>query len=163
MRWARDPLRQRDRADRGGTPVERRCPRGADPSRADELEPAAPRPSSAVSARSRARTPARRWWRGSEGGSRPRPGAWCSGRGASRTPSGARPKDAPQVLLGAPNDGRLGEHRGCVGFPSPTGRFLVERLADSSADGRKMVKLTMLVGPPAKSQLRGVGYGAYEK
>jgi hypothetical protein len=228
MQWARDLLRQRDRADRGGTPVERRCPRGIGSSRADELEPAAPGrprmlPREAAPERLRecrwparpsgARGPGRELgvpgtrhpvrlgvlrrrcpgllmdgeaerFRGVLAGFGPAGGGddaaasagGCAEPGVdrgygSRPACGARPhlrargpKDAAQVLSGPPNDDdRLGARRGSVGFPSPAGRFPVERLADSSGDSPKIVNMTMLFGPPAKGRLRAVGYGAYEK
>jgi hypothetical protein len=93
--------------------------------------------------------------------------ARCSGTaagGVGRGPAGRHRalglKDAPRVLSGPPNNHRFGERRGSVGFP-PAGRSLAGRLADSSEDGRKIVRLTTLSGPPAKSRLRGACYGAY--
>ncbi len=94
--------------------------------------------------------------------------ARCSGTaagGVGRGPAGRHRalglKDAPRVLTGPPNNHRFGERRRSVGFPSPAGCSLADRLADSSEDGRKIVRLTTLFGPPAKSQLRGAGYSAY--
>jgi hypothetical protein len=83
------------------------------------------------------------------------------GRGSAGRHRALGLKDDPQVLSGPPNDCLFGERRGSVGFPSPAGRSLAGRLADSSEDGRKIVRLTTLLGLPAKSQLRGACYGAY--